>query len=156
MLSISSPAFEGGGIIPSEHAMSAAGGSNISIPYEWRGAPADTKAFALALVDRAPVAKNWVHWLVVDIPPDATSLPRGASGSAMPSGARELDNTFGFAGYGGPEPPRGTGNHPYEATIYALDVPSLALPEKASLPQFEKAISGHVLASGSVTGLFSQ
>lgn len=157
MFSISSPAFEGGGMIPSEMAMKPAGGSNVSIPFEWRGAPASTKSFALALVDLAPVAHGWVHWLVVDIPPTTTALPRGASGtSAMPSGSRELANTFGFLGYGGPQPPAGTGNHEYRATLYALDASSVPLPAKPSFAQFQSAIAGHVLAQTSVSGLYGR
>ena len=151
---ITSPAFDPGGEIPAQYAnVGAPGGRNVSVPYSWDSPPQGTKSYALALVDHAPVAHEWVHWLVADIPSDATSLPAGASGtSAMPGGAVELTTTYGRVGYGGPNPPRGTGSHPYEATLYALDVPSLGLPPATKIDAFSRAIAGHVLGQASVTG----
>lgn len=142
--------------IPARFAMRAVpGGQNISIPYSWGDAPADAKSFAVVLVDTAPVANRWVHWMVVDIPRDVPSLSGGASGTpAMPGGARELSNSFGFVGYGGPQPPPGTGRHDYVATVYALDVETLGLSGTASLDEFERAVSGRVLASGTCTGFY--
>jgi len=154
-----SSAFASGGVIPERFALHPHGSSasEASIPYEWSGAPAGTRSFALSLVDHAPVAHEWVHWLVIDLPPQASALPEGASHSAsMPSGSRELVNSFGSVGYGGPMPPPGSGVHPYEATIYALDEPSLALPAHPSLAQFEQAIAGHVLGQASYTGTFQR
>ena len=76
------------------------GGQNLSIPLAWSGAPAETRSFALAIVDRSPVAHNWVHWLVVDLPATSDHLPQGASGTpAMPGGSRELNSSFGSTGY---------------------------------------------------------
>jgi Raf kinase inhibitor-like YbhB/YbcL family protein len=158
MLTISSPAFETGGLIPAEHATTAVpGGANTSIPYEWRNAPQGTKSYALVLIDRAPVARNWVHWIVYDIPASSTALPAGASSSRLPQGARELKNTFGQVGYGGPQPPPGTGKHPYEATLYALDVETLSLaPSSATLDGLEEAMRGHILGTASMTGNFGR
>lgn len=157
MFTVSSPAFENGGLIPAEYATTqVSGGSNISIPYEWRNAPAGTKSFALVLVDHAPVAHEWVHWMVYDIPASSTALPRGASPSGLPEGAKELKNTAGREGYGGPQPPPGTGKHPYEATVYALDAPSLELSASATRQDLDAAMSGHVLGQASVTGMFGR
>ena len=128
MMKLTSPEFADGGTIAARHAMRAvAGGDNVSIAYDWSGAPAQTRSFALALVDRSPVAHDWVHRLVVDITPQTSALPEGVSGSsAMPVGARELATTYGAIGYQGPQPPPGSGQHLYEATIYALDTTSAA------------------------------
>ena len=133
------------------------GGQNISIPYVWRGAPAGTRSFALALVDMAPVAHSWVHWLVIGLPGASSALREGASGtSAMPLGAVELRNTFGTFGYGGPQPPIGTGAHPYVATIYALDTDKLAVSAAATREDVLHAIDGHVLAVATCTGRFGR
>jgi Raf kinase inhibitor-like YbhB/YbcL family protein len=157
MFTISSPAFESGGLIPPRYATTRIpGGSNLSIPYEWRNAPAGTRSFALVLIDRAPVARNWVHWIVYDIPATATGLQEGASPSALPAGAKELTNTFGSSGYGGLQPPRGTGRHPYETTLYALDVSTLALGPTADLSALQRAMQGHVLGTATMTGLMGQ
>lgn len=159
MFQLVSPAFHSGAAIPERFALHAHGSGvpETSVPYEWSGVPAGTRSFALSLVDHAPVAHEWVHWLVTDLPAEATRLPEGASrSSAMPSGARELVNSFGMVGYGGPMPPPGSGAHPYEATIYALDVSALDLPDHTSLAQFQSAIAGHVLGQASYTGTFER
>jgi len=46
---------------------------NVSPQLSWMGAPSETKSFALSMVDRHPVAGNYVHWLVVDIDAAVTS-----------------------------------------------------------------------------------
>ena len=156
-MELTSAAFGPGAPIPARHAMRGVpGGQNISIPYAWSGASGSAKSYAIVLVDRSPVAHNWVHWMVVDIPPGVTELPDGASGTAAMHGARELDNTFGSPGYGGPQPPQGTGQHPYEATVYALDIVELGLPQRATLAQLEGAMAGHIVAQRSYTGVFGR
>lgn len=156
MLTLRCTDFADKGRIPLRHTGGrVAGAENESIGYEWEGAPAATRSFALALVDIAPVADNFVHWLVVDIPSAVTSIPRGASRTAnMPSGSRELESTYRTTGYGGPNPPRRTGDHPYVARLYALDVEALPLSESTSLEDFLRAIEGHVLESADCTGYF--
>ena len=158
MFVISSPAFETGGVIPSEYANTGyPGGENISIPYEWSGAPDGTASFALLLVDRAPRANSWVHWLVTRIPSNARALDRDASGTdTMPSGSVEHVNSFGKLGYGGPQPPSGTGKHEYEAVLYALDSGVSPVPQRATLAEFTRAIDGHVLATASCSGLLGR
>ena len=136
---------------------SVVGGQNLSIPYEWRDAPITARSFALLLVDRAPVAHDWVHWAVVNIPASATGLPEGASESAgMPMGATELDNTFGRPGYAGPQPPPGTGAHPYAATLFALDVDRVDAPPSVTAAELEKLLAPHVLAQATCTGYFGR
>lgn len=74
----------------------------------------------------------------------------------MPKGARELRNTFGFLGYGGPQPPSGLGRHEYRLTMYALDVASLDLPADVSLGAFEKAAAAHSLGTAEVSGFYAR
>ena len=155
-MKLTSTAFTDGGKIPVPYVMPGAGGQNISLPLAWTDAPAGVKSFALSMVDPHPVARNWVHWLVVNIPPDVHSLAEGASGRKMPPGAQELQNSFGDPGYGGPQPPRGSGDHPYVVTIYALSVPRLDLGRGTTLAAFQKALEGKVLASASLTGYFGR
>jgi hypothetical protein len=149
-----SPAFKDGGAIPSLFARPAVGGSNVSIPLKWTGAPEGTKSFALSIVDQHPVARKWVHWIVINIPTGASSLVEGASGRNMPAGAIEIINSFGEVGYGGPQPPRGTGPHKYLITLYALKDARLELKPSASLAEFQNSIKGKTLDEASITGLF--
>lgn len=157
MFQLKSSAFEGGQRMPTKYANTGVGGQNISIPLSWGNPPEGTQSFAIAMVDRHPVANNWVHWLVINIPNSTTSLPEGASGTnSIPAGSKELNNTFRFQGYGGPQPPPGTGDHDYETTIYALNVESLTLEPNVSLGNFMSAIEGKVIGSAKLTGRFSR
>ena len=155
-MQITSSAFSDGGKIPIQYVMPGAGGQNVSVPLTWSNPPAGTQSFALAMVDPHPIAHNWVHWLVIDLPREATSLPPGASGKQMPKGAVELKNSFGELGYGGPQPPRGSGDHPYVFTLYALKVAKLDLGANASLPNFKKALEGKTLGSATITGKYGR
>lgn len=155
-MKLTSSAFPDGGKIPQKYVMPGAGGKNVSLPLSWSGAPGGTKAFALSVVDPHPVARNWVHWLVINIPAEESSLAEGASGKKMPPGAMELKNSFGDLGYGGPQPPRGTGDHPYVVTLYALNTAKLDLPVNISLTAFQKALEEKVLAQASITGYYGR
>jgi Raf kinase inhibitor-like YbhB/YbcL family protein len=154
---ISSPAFHDKKPIPSKYAhQGVVGGKNISIPLEWGDLPPGTRSLALSIVDPHPVAKNWVHWFVINIPKSASSLPEGASGAKMPPGSKELYNTYGTPGYGGPEPPKGSGPHPYEVTLYALNVEKLDLPAASSLNACLKALEDITIASARITGMYER
>jgi Raf kinase inhibitor-like YbhB/YbcL family protein len=131
-------------------------GRDVSPPLQWSGVPAGTKSLALIVDDPdAPDPKApktvWVHWVVYDIPPDATSLQEAAQKSTLPRGAREGVNDWKRRGYGGPCPP--IGRHRYFHKLYALDaeLADLGEPTKAAL---EKAMAGHVLAQAELVGTY--
>lgn len=155
-MEITSSAFKDQRKIPIQHVMPGAGGKNISIPLTWKNVPSGAKSFALSIVDPHPVAQNWVHWLVINIPKEVTSLEEGASRKKMPSGSAELKNSFGDIGYGGPQPPKGTGDHPYVVTLYALNVEKLELGVSTTLSVFKKAIEGKVIESATITGMYGR
>ena len=155
-MEIQSSAFKDGGKIPIQYVMVAAGGKNLSIPRIWKNVPPGTKSFALSIVDPHPVAQNWVHWLVINIPANTTSLEEGASTKKMPSGTTELKNSFGQIGYGGPQPPKGSGEHPYVVTLYALNVEKLDPGANPSLTAFKKALEGKIIQAASVTGKYER
>lgn len=155
-MEIASSAFKDQGKIPIQYVMPGAGGKNISIPLNWKNVPSGTKSFALSIVDPHPVAQNWVHWLVINIPKEATSIEEGASRKAMPPGAIELKNSFGEIGYGGPQPPKGTGDHPYVVTLHALNAEKLQLGVNTSLAAFQKTITGKLIESSTITGVYGR
>ncbi len=155
-MEITSTAFKDGEKIPIQHVMPGAGGKNISVPLSWKAVPPGTKSFALSMVDPHPVAQNWVHWLVINIPANATSLEEGASEKKMPLGSVELKNSFGDIGYGGPQPPKGTGDHPYVFTLYALKVEKLDIGTNTSLSAFKKILEGKTLGSATITGKYGR
>lgn len=155
---LTSPAFEEGKAIPTKYAhRGIAGGQNISIPLRWTTPPEGTKSLALACVDLHPVANKWVHWLVMNIPESMREIPEGASRTGrMPAGCVELVNSYGEIGYGGPQPPRGTGRHMYETTLYALHVEKIELRMHTSISAFMKAIDAKVLGQAKMLGFFEQ
>lgn len=156
-MTLTTSAYEPAGEIPAIYARPGVdGGANVSIPFEWSGAPSETRSFAFVLVDLHPIANEWIHWAVVDIAPDTVAMPEGASRIEMPEGARELDSTWGGPGYEGPEPPRGSGRHEYRATVYALDLPSLEIAQNPDHAAFLAAIETHVLAQGSMSGFYER
>ena len=75
---------------------------------------------------------------------------------AMPNGSRELMTSWGRPGYGGPQPPVGSGGHEYVAKLYALDVPTLDVDENTSRSDFLKAIEGHVITKEEYSGFFER
>jgi Raf kinase inhibitor-like YbhB/YbcL family protein len=155
-MEISSSAFKDGEKIPVQYVMPGAGGKNISIPLTWKNIPQGTKSFALSIVDPHPVAQNWVHWLVINIPAHVSSIEEGASQKKMPKGSAELQNSWGDSRYGGPQPPKGTGDHPYVVVLYALNAEKLDLGANTSLSAFKKAIEGKVIGSVSMTGKYGR
>jgi len=155
---VSSSAFGDGKAIPTRHAnKGVSGGQNVSPPLSWANLPEGTRSLAVACIDRHPIANNWVHWLVVNIPTSVKVSPEGASRTTMlPAGAKELENTFGTTGWEGPLPPRGSGTHPYEFQLCALSVETLNLPVNTNLASFNKAINGKVLATAKLVGTYER
>lgn len=131
------------------------GGKNVSPGFSWNDPPPGTKSFAFSLVDPHPVAKNWVHWLIVNIHCDERKIVEGASRTnSLPPGAKELMSTYNEIGYGGPSPPPGSGAHPYIATLYALNTETLILPLRTNLSQFQEALKGKTIAEAIMTGYY--
>lgn len=155
-MKITSDAFKDQERIPDRYVMPDAGGENVSIPLSWTNPPKETRCFALTMVDPHPVAHNWVHWMVTNVPADVRSFKEGASGKFMPPGAVELVNSFGKLGYGGPQPPAGSGEHPYVTTIYALNVPNIHPGAKPTLAEFMDSLEGKILDKAAITGVFER
>jgi Raf kinase inhibitor-like YbhB/YbcL family protein len=124
-------------------------------PWNESGVPEGTKTLALLMLDLHPTADEWEHWLIVNIPADAVSLPEGASGTdRMPAGSNELQNFFETTGYGDPQPPLGDGDHEYKFTLYALDVDTIEFPELTAPKIFRQLTEGHVLDTAEISGFF--
>ncbi|MES1210328.1 MAG: YbhB/YbcL family Raf kinase inhibitor-like protein, partial [Pseudomonadota bacterium] len=73
---LTSAAFKNNGAIAAKYSFNQMGctGENLSPPVEWKNPPAGTKSFALTVHDPdAPTGSGWWHWVVYNIPADATS-----------------------------------------------------------------------------------
>lgn len=110
-------------------------GGNVSPALQWKGAPADTKSFAVTVYDPdAPTGSGWWHWVIFNIPADVTHLAKGAGNpheNLAPVGSVQSRTDFGKPGYGGPCPPTGDKPHRYQFTVYALKTDKLPLDENA-------------------------
>ena len=151
-MTITSPAFEHGGMIPAKYTCD---GENISHALEWSDVPAGTRSLVLINDDPDAPVGLWVHWVVYDIPPSAKGLPEHVDPSqeVLPNGARQGANSWSRIGYGGPCPPGGT--HRYFFKLYALDA-EIALPPGATKNEVEQAIQGHVIEQAELMGKYSR
>jgi Raf kinase inhibitor-like YbhB/YbcL family protein len=153
-LTLSSSAFTTGGKIPAKYTCE---GDDVSPPLSFSGAPQGTKSFALILDDpdapdpSAP-KRVWVHWVVLNLPPEAKDLAEIVSAAGLPAGTVQGINDFRHQKYDGPCPP--IGRHRYFHKLYALDT---TLPAKAlSKADVESAIKGHVLAQAELIGTYQK
>jgi len=177
-LTLSSPDIKEGATIANEQVFKGFGctGKNISPALNWSGAPAGTKSFAVTMYDPdAPTGSGWWHWVVFNIPPSVTSLPKGAGNrippvvtslakgagyrgkALMPRGAVQSRTDFGTEGYGGPCPPPGEPHH-YQITVYAVDVAALpnARHRTATAAAVGFDLHSHTLAKATLTGLYGR
>jgi len=127
-------------------------GDDLNPPLDIGGVP-DT-ALSLVLIVDDPDAPDpdapqvvWEHWVMWNIPPDATSIEAGT----VPADAVQGTNSWGRTDYGGPCPPIGT--HRYFFKLYALDT-TLALGTSSIKADVETAMQGHILAEAVLMGLY--
>jgi hypothetical protein len=154
-LSITSPDFEPGGGIPAVHTCD---GANTSPALSWTGVPPNAKSLVLIVddpdaPDPAAPQRTWVHWVLYNIPADATGLTAGIQPTELPAGTRIGNNDWKDARYGGPCPP--IGRHRYFFKLYALDevLSEFGHETKAHL---EKAMDGHVIEHAELVGTYQR
>jgi len=153
-MELSSPDIRDGSEIALEHIYPRCGGANVSPALKWSGVPAGTKSLALSMIDVDVKPAMWSHWLVVDLPPNTAGLPRGAS--QLPVGAKPLMTDFGDAAYGGPCPPKGSGLHHYQFTLWALPSDTIAFPRGATTAEVSVALSKVSLAKATLTATYQR
>lgn len=121
---------------------------------------------------------DFFHWVLIDLDPSTTSIargshsdgvtPRGKPGPQAPREGRHGINDYtgwfagdkdmggDYHGYDGPCPPWNDEiAHRYVFTLYALDVPRLAVPDEFTGADARAAMDGHILAQASVTGRYT-
>lgn len=134
-LSIESPAFRHGGILPSLYRSERL---NINPPLRLNLLPSGTRSLAIIMADvDTPIAPR-VHWICWDLPPTTqirANEERGITGI----------NDFQSSSYVGPCD--GRASHKYFFRVFALDS-LLNLPSLTRHHTVEKSILPHVLAKG--------
>ena len=147
--------FEHAAAIPREYTCD---GANVSPPLAWTAPPEGTKSLILVVDDPdAPGPGSFTHWVVYNLPPVVTTVPRdyrpGASRlvDAEPT-PRAAFNDVGDRGYGGPCPPPGE-EHRYLFSVYALDT-ILDLEDEVGPLQVVAAMMNHVLDKAVMVGTY--
>ncbi|MDB5431118.1 MAG: YbhB/YbcL family Raf kinase inhibitor-like protein [Caulobacter sp.] len=155
IISLRSPAFVDGGIIPVRY---TADGSGLSPPLSWRGAPGRAASLVIVVEDAdSPTLNPLVHAIVHDLPAvdgglEEGALPSGQGGEADPAMGR---NSFFKTGWLAPDPPPGHGAHRYVFQIFALDY-RLDLDKPPGRGVLAQLMRGHVVGRGKLTGLYAR
>ncbi|MFI1912563.1 YbhB/YbcL family Raf kinase inhibitor-like protein [Nocardia sp. NPDC020380] len=150
-LSVSSTAMPDGSAITNDQVAQLCGGRDLSPDLSWSGAPAETRSYAVVMSDPDAIGGTVWHWAAFDIPAGTTSLPTGLP-SHSPL-AKQADGQYAL-GYMGPCAPPGR-PHIYHVVVYALDVPSLGLPDGVDSVTARAAIDQHALATGEIAAHYA-
>ena len=203
-MKLNSKSFRDGGVIPGRcaFAIKAPHGhlrlsQNRNPELHWEGVPAGTRSLVLLCTDSdAPSPKpagvntegtvlaadlprgEFVHWVMVDIPPDvdciaegacaAGVMARGRRGPPGPEGSRQgiNDYTAWFAGdkdmegpyfgYDGPCPPWNDSiPHHYRFELLATTLERCPVDGEFTAAAVRKALDGQVLASAALSGRYA-
>ncbi|MBI4452686.1 YbhB/YbcL family Raf kinase inhibitor-like protein [Candidatus Woesearchaeota archaeon] len=144
-MELTSSAFANNRQIPSEYTCDS---SDLSPPLTINDVPANAKSLILISDDPDAPVGTWDHWVVFNIPPTITQIPKGTEPNGIAG-----KNSWSRIGYGGPCPPSGT--HRYFFKLYALDT-MLNLPEGSTKKQIEAAMQNHILAKAELIGFYKR
>ena len=142
---------------------------NTSPQLDWTGVPEGTVSLVLIVEsDQAP-GEPWTHWLMWNIPADATGLPEAVATTtdlaAIGPNTRQGVNDDKTTGYFGPCPApvlviddqtrsgRADLVSEYFFRVYALDV-ELDLSPDTTKAQLLEAMKGHIIGQGEIKGEF--
>jgi len=200
-MQLRSDSFNDGDFIPTQYAFgktSAEGKIDLSDnknPHlAWSDLPDGTKSIAILCIDADAPTKpddvnqegrmvpadlpraEFVHWVLVDLAPDATIAAgafsdgvtaKGKDGPEGPQGTRRGINDYtgwfagdpdmagDYYGYDGPCPPFNDSIvHHYRFTAYALGVDRVAVDGKFTSADVLAAIDGHILGEATILGKY--
>jgi Raf kinase inhibitor-like YbhB/YbcL family protein len=159
-MKLSTAAWQDGGAIPPKFAQP---GRDVSPPLSWSAAPEGTAGFVLIAHDIDGATGNGtddvLHWLVWNIPKDATSLPEAIpQGPQRADGSRQISVSGPY--YRGPAAPATGPAHHYVFEIFAvdtvIDVPSVGVQPGPTRTAVMAAMAGHVRGKGALVGMFKR
>lgn len=157
-LTLKSTSFEDGGIIPNVYTQAAPSGKAISPELQWSYVPEGTVSFALIVHDPDTTLNKTtgqvLHWLIFNIPGTARELRENVPPEPkLPDGTIQGLNQGKLVGYRGMGAAAAGPYHHYIFEMFALDT-KLDLGPDATQADVMKAMEGHILGKGVVTGRF--
>jgi len=138
--------FKDGGMIPIGY---TGYGKNVSPEFKIKNLSTKAKSLVVILENLSHPIKNFTHWIAWNIKAE----------SIIPENVGNMDNVkqgiaYGFHKYAGAKPPRFQRHH-YRFTIYSLD-DTLSLSPNIMKKNLLRAIEGHILQKGTITGSFKR
>jgi Raf kinase inhibitor-like YbhB/YbcL family protein len=158
---ITSPSFKDGTVLDKKYVGNIKSnpncvGENVSPALSWSNPPADTKSFAIMVIDpegRAPAGV--AHWVAYGIPASVTGFAEGEVSGASNKyvGGK---STMNLPNYMGPCTPANIGMHHYTFILMATDLEPTALAPGMTREELTQALTGHVKGSTGIVGLFGR
>lgn len=149
-LNVTSNAFENEGNIPLKY---TGRGEDISPQLKLGTIDPKAKTITIIMDDLDNPIGIFNHWVIWNIPASFVDIPEGIPKSeVVPSLGNAIQGKSGYGGkhwYRGPLPPFGT--HRYIFRIYVLDS-ELDLTNDSGKKELKKAMEGHILQYGTLTG----
>jgi|LSQX01.3.fsa_nt_gb Raf kinase inhibitor-like YbhB/YbcL family protein len=153
-LKVESDAFENGGNIPVKH---TGKGEDVSPSLMLDGICQDAVSMVVIMDDLDFPLGTYNHWVMWNIPASFSVIPEAVPKqtvvSSLGNAVQGKSNYGGKHYYRGPLPP--FGSHTYVFKVFVLDT-MLELDSEAGKSQVMKAMDGHILQYGTLTGQFEQ
>lgn len=147
-LTVTSPCFEEGGLIPIEN---TGYGIDQSPELVLKGLCKEAVSVAVVMNDMGHPIPAYNHWVIWNIPAEEVipgGIPPGAHVTAIPRAVQGIG--YGKHRYRGPKPPF-RWSHIYYYQVFVLDG-FLDLPCDTRKKALLRAMEGHVLQRGVLTG----
>lgn len=143
-MKLTSPNFQDNQKIPVKYTCR---GEGVSPSLDIAAVPEGAQSLALMLKDPDAPSGTFIHFVIWNISPSVLNIPE----NTLPFGSVVGMNTAGKNNYVSPCPPQG--QHRYIYYLYALDT-TLTLPPEATSKDLEQVMTGHILGSTTLTGIF--
>jgi Raf kinase inhibitor-like YbhB/YbcL family protein len=151
-LDVTSEAFEDGGMIPVKY---TGRGENLSPALKLGAIDSKAKTIAVIMDDIDYPLGIYNHWVIWNIPASFSEIPEGIPReeivSSLGNAVQGKSEYGGKHYYRGPLPP--FGSHDYIFKVFVLDK-ALDLEGDAGKAELQKAMEGHILQYGELTGRF--
>ncbi len=144
LLSVSSPAFGAGGVIPVKYTCD---GQGATPPISVSNIPSGTKSLTLIVHDyEATPQGGFTYWIIWNL--DTT-------GNIPENFVNNHEGMNAAKQYGYTPICAKSGNHRYHFIVYALDS-RLVLPKTTTKAGIESVMRGHVLGKGEAVGIYNK